>query len=101
MSSNQFGARYILSDRELLHPRLQKDIEERVNYELALSLARELVKKKFGEITVKREYSSHKEDPYYSLIIPPGGTLYELECFVLSRQEYLEYKKLKNLFGGM
>ena len=101
MKSNNLHARYILSDRELMYPRNKQHIEERIHHELALSLARELVKEKLGEITVKREHSAYKEDPYYSLIIPSGGTLYEVDCFILSREEYREYMNLKKLFGGM
>jgi hypothetical protein len=90
MSQNNFRARHILPDYVLYGVRNKKDVEERVYDELAVSLARELVKHKCEEITIKREVK--KGDPYLNPW--EQGILYELDCFVLSRAEWKEYQDL-------
>jgi hypothetical protein len=90
MGQNNFHARFLLPDHHLHSAIPLKDIERRVHNELAHSLAGELVKHKCEEITIKRE--NHERDHLYRPW--EQGTLYELDCFVLSRKEWNEYQSL-------
>ena len=92
MEENQFISRYTMPDY-MLHDGISKsELDRIVKRNLANSLAEALVNRDFNNMVISRKDQS-------PLLIHPKDmeTIYELRCFVLSKEEYKEYMELKKL----
>jgi hypothetical protein len=85
----QLTARAVVHDMMLVHGRSKKEIDRYIKTSLARNLSEELVRHNIDEITVQRPFY-YGYDP-----INRGGTEYEMKVFVLSKDEYEEFKDLK------
>lgn len=78
-------ARTLIPDTMLRHGVRKEIIDNRVQDDLSLSLAKEIVKNDITRATVKRDDKSLFKE----------GTEYKLEVYVLTHEEYKEYMELK------
>lgn len=76
-----------ITDYEMMHHMEKSAVDKRVKAALAQKFAKEMVEKIVDKALVKREHP-----PHYSM----GETVYELSCYLMSKDEYHEYQELKN-----